>query len=192
MASIVDDQILARAQRGDAYARDQLLEAWLPVVLGWCTRLGGPRGDAAEAAHAVLLVMVRRMEQVYDAERFAAWLFGITRRTIAQHRRRAWFRRWVPGAEADRPDPSAGPARLYEVSELGGQVQEVLEALPELEREVLVLCLLEEWTDREVAGMLEVPVGTVKSRLHRARDRFIRAARARGLTAETAFPRGLP
>jgi DNA-directed RNA polymerase specialized sigma24 family protein len=37
--------------------------------------------------------------------------------------------------------------------------------------------------------MLEVPAGTVKSRLHRARDRFIRAARARGLTAENAFAR---
>lgn len=184
MSLAVDDVKLERARRGDVDARDELVEQWLPVVLGWCTRLGGPRVDAEEAAHDVLMVMVRRVDQVYDASRFGPWLFGITRRTVAQHRRRAWFRRWVPGASTDRPDASFGPARLYDVSETGRVVHEVLEGLPDAEREVLVLCLLEERTDREVAELVGVPVGTVKSRLHRARDRFLKAARARDLGPE--------
>lgn len=181
MSLAVDDVKLERARRGDVDARDELVEQWLPVVLGWCTRLGGPRVDAEEAAHDVLMVMVRRVDQVYDGSRFGPWLFGITRRTVAQHRRRAWFRRWVPGASPDRADAGHGPARLYDVSETGRVVHEVLEGLPEAEREVLVLCLLEERTDREVAELVGVPVGTVKSRLHRARDRFLKAARARDL-----------
>lgn len=181
MSFAVDAQSLERARRGDPDARDELVEQWLPVVLGWCARLGGPRVDAEEAAHDVLMVMVRRVEQVYDAARFAPWLFGITRRTVAQHRRRAWFRRWVPGEAPDRADPRAGPARLYDRSETGRLVQEVLEGLPAAEREVLVLCLLEERTDREVSELVGIPIGTVKSRLHRARERFLKAARARGL-----------
>lgn len=180
----VDDMTLERARRGDLEARDELLEQWLPIVVGWCTRLGGPRVDPEEAAHDVLMVMVRRMDQVYDSARFAAWLFGITRRTVAQHRRKAWFRRWVPGATVDRADPAAGPARLFDVSETGNAVQAILETLPVIEREVLVLCLLEERTDREVAGMVGVPIGTVKSRLFRARERFLKAARASGLGPE--------
>lgn len=184
MSLAVDPSTFDRARRGDLDARDELVEAWLPVVLGWTGRLGGPRVDPEEAAHDVLLVMARRMDQVYDADRFGPWLFGITRRTVAQHRRRAWVRHWVPGASTERPDPSPGPGRQVEASETSRAVQDVLEGLPAAEREVLVLCLLEERTDREVAELLGVPVGTIKSRLHRARDRFLRAARASGLGAE--------
>lgn len=186
MSPTVDDMTLLRAQRGESDARTALIEQWLPVVIGWCTRLGGPRVDAEEAAHDVLMVMLRRVDQVYDADRFAAWLFGITRRTVAQHRRRAWYRRWVPGASIDRADHADGPARLYDVSETASAVQDLLEKLPIMEREVLVLCLLEERTDREVSLMLDIPVGTVKSRLHRARDHFMRLARGRGLAPTLA------
>ena len=183
----VDENTLERARQGDLQARDELLDQWLPVVVGWCARLGGPRVDPEEAAHDVLMIMVRRMDQVYDGARFPAWLFGITRRLVAQHRRKAWFRRWAPGATVDRADPNAGPARLYDVSETGQAVQEILELLPDIEREVLVLCLLEERTDREVAEMVGVPIGTVKSRLHRAREHFLRAARGRGLGPDVRF-----
>src|SRR5687767_3360448 len=106
-------ETLRLAQTGDRDARDALLQDWLPVVLRWCTTLGGPRVDAEEAAHDVLLVMLRRIDRVYDADRLPSWLFGITRRTVARHRRKAWFRYWVPGVVPDRADRADGPARLY-------------------------------------------------------------------------------
>ena len=172
---------LTLAKEGDLGARDLLLKEWLPVVLRWCSALGGPRVDAEEAAHDVLLVLMRRIETVYDSDRLPAWLFGVTRRTVARHRRRAWVRYWVPGVLADRADPAGGPARIYEVSETSRGVQQCLDALPELDREILVLRLYEQRPDSEVAEILNVPIGTVKSRLHRARDRFIRQARSQGL-----------
>jgi len=174
-------ELLRLAQDGDLGAREQLLKEWLPVVLRWCSTLGGPRVDAEEAAHDVMMVMLRRIDRVYDSDRLPAWLFGITRRTVARHRRRAWVRYWVPGVLGDKPDPAAGPARIYEVSETSRGVQVCLDALPELDREILVLRLYEQRPDSEVAELLGVPIGTVKSRLHRARDRFIRQARAQGL-----------
>jgi RNA polymerase sigma factor (sigma-70 family) len=175
---------LRLAKDGDLAARDLLLQEWLPVVLRWSSTLGGPRVDPEEAAHDVLMVLLRRMDRVYDADRLPAWLFGVTRRTVARHRRRAWVRYWMPGVTVDRADPSGGPARLYEVSETSRGVQQCLEALPELDREILVLRLYEQRPDSEVAELLAIPIGTVKSRLHRARDRFIRQARAQGLVTD--------
>src|SRR5688500_1247992 len=78
-------------------ARTRLVETWLPVVLRWCATLGGPRVDPEDAAQEVLIVAMRRIDALYGDERAAAWLFGITRRVLAQHRRRAWARRWIPG-----------------------------------------------------------------------------------------------
>lgn len=172
------------ALRGDVDARDHLVQSWLPVVVRWCARLGGPRVDPEDAAHDVFIVALQKMDKVRDARAFGAWIFGITRRTLARHRRRAWVRRWIPGLTVDAPDPADGPARLAAVSETGRQVQEVLETLPELEREVLVLAVLEDRTDQEVATMLGVPLGTIKSRLHRARARFHQRASVAGLVGQ--------
>lgn len=161
-----------------------MLDAWVPVVLRWCQHLGGPGVDPEDAAHDVLIVAIRRMDKLFDQEHMAAWLFGITRRVLAQHRRRAWVRRWVPGLTIDPVDPGRGPAALVSVSETAGQVQEILDELPEAERQVLVLCVVEERSDREVAEMLDLPHGTVKSRMRRARARFLELAARRGLHSE--------
>lgn len=166
------------ALRKEPESLDRLIEGWLPVVLSWCTRLGGPRVDAEEAAHDVLMVVARRLDAVYDADRFPAWLFGVTRRTLGRHRRRAFVSRWIPGIDVDSRDPSAGPVRLYAVSEQTRRVQELLERMSEEDREVLVLAFLEDRPDTEVAEMLEIPLGTMKSRLRRARERFLKMARA--------------
>ena len=184
--ALVDTELMKALQSGAPGAEDRMVSVWLPTVLRWCDRLGGPRVDSEEAAHDVLLTAIRRIDRVYDAERFPAWLFGITRRTVARMRLRAWYRRWVPGASIERADPNGGPARLYEVSETGKMVHEIMETLPAIEREVLMLCLLEERSDTEAASLLGIPAGTVKSRLRRARENFMRTARARGLAEGVA------
>ncbi|MFZ5479402.1 MAG: RNA polymerase sigma factor [Myxococcota bacterium] len=120
---------LEAMRRGEAAAWLEVVDAWMPVVLGWCTRLGGPTVVAEDAAQEVLIVAWRRVSALRDAEGIGPWLYAITRRTLAGHRRRAWVRRWLPfsGEHASRV---AGPARLYEVNETGAAVQRVLERLP--------------------------------------------------------------
>ncbi len=170
--------------RGGTGDRDRLLDTWLPVVVRWCAHLGGPGVDAEDAAHDVFIVALRRLDRLYDEAHTAAWLFGITRRVLAQHRRRAWVRRWVPGLSIDPADKARGPAALVSVSETAARVQAVLDQLPAAERDVLVLCLVEERSDREVAEMLGVPHGTVKSRMRRARARFLEIAQRMGVNVE--------
>lgn len=163
------ESLVRAAQQGAPGALDRLCDRWLPVVLGWTLRLGGPRIDPEDAAHDVFLVMFRRIGDLQRAEAFPSWLYGITRRVIAAHRRRAWVRRWLPGVAPERVDPAPDPSRRTEQSRVAARVWDGLEALPAHHREVLVLCDLEERADSEVAEMLGVPKGTVKSRLRRAR-----------------------
>ncbi len=172
-----DVALVRSAQAGEKYALEELLDAWLPQVLAWCARLGGPKVDAEDAAHDVMVTIIEKLAVLREPERFSSWAFGITRRVLAAHRRRQWVRRWTPGLSPDPVDPSGGPFHNVQLSQLSRDVQRALQTLSPPQREVLVLCDLEERTDVEVAGMLGIPVGTCKSRLRVARRKFRHATR---------------
>jgi RNA polymerase sigma-70 factor (ECF subfamily) len=173
----LDPSLLTAARTGDAAARERLLDAVLPVVLTWCARLGGPKVDPEDAAHDVGLVLLTHLRQIREPDRFPAWLFGTTRRVLAQHRRRAWLRFWAPAPAWDTSDPTADPSRDAEAAQTSRRVQRALEDLPAAQREVLVLFDLEERTEAEVADLLDIPLGTARSRLRLAREGFRRAVR---------------
>jgi RNA polymerase sigma-70 factor (ECF subfamily) len=179
-------ELVSAAASGAPEAREKLVDLWLPLVLGWCARLGGPRVDPEDAAHDTLVIMLDRLPSLREPRCFPAWIFGITRRVLARHRRQAWVRRWVPGLVPEAADPEATPYVFARLSETSRRVQEALEQVPADQREVLVLCDLEERTDLEVAELLGVPLGTVKSRLRLARARLRRIAEQTSLAADAA------
>lgn len=164
----------------DAAALDRLLARLLPVVLGWCHRFGGPAVDAEEAAHDVLMTVVRRIGDLRPGAPVEPWAFGITRRIVRSHRRRAWVRRWVPDALVDVAGGRT-PERTASMNETAAKVQAVLEVLPDMHREVIVLCDVEERSRSEVAEILGIPEGTVKSRLRLAREQFRRRSAELGM-----------
>lgn len=176
-------ELMIAAREGDERAREALCEQWLPVVVRWCTRLGGPGVDADDAAADVFEKVLGRLEMLRNPRSFDAWIYGVTRRVLAAHRRRAWIRRWVPGIFVDPSDPAASPQQNSESADISRKVQGILEMLPDEQREVLVLCDIEERTDLEVAGLTGVALGTVKSRLRLARSRFRREAERLSLHA---------
>jgi RNA polymerase sigma-70 factor (ECF subfamily) len=173
----------AAARRGDRAAMDQICRRFLPEVLQWCRRLGGPAVDADQATQDVFIVLLRKAPDVDQVERLPAWLYAVTRRVLAQHRRRAWVRRWIPGAAPaeERPHPAAPPDLALAGRAQARAVQAVLHGMPDDLREVLVLCDLEQRTDPEAAELLGLKVGTAKSRLRRARQVFRERAIAAGL-----------
>ena len=186
-ASLPDPSFAAAAMAGDDAAVDRLAAAWLHHVYHWCHRFGGPGIDAEDAAHEVLIVMCRKIGTVRSAEQFPSWLYGTTKKVVANHRRRAWLRRWVPGANMEREHPGQGPERAAEAKQAADQVWAALSGMRAEHREVLVLCELEEHSATEAAVLIGVPSGTVKSRLRAARRTFKAAiVRNGGRDRETA------
>lgn len=172
-ARLPPEELASAAIAGDQSAVDALARAWLPHVYRWCHRLGGPGFDAEDAAHEVLILMCRRIRTLRDPAQFPSWLMGITRRVLANHRRRAWWRRWAPTPATSRERAgTSDPERELESKRAQERVWSALCTLSEAHREVLVMCLLEERSATETASLLGIPVGTVKSRLRAARVTF--------------------
>ena len=166
---------LQRLRAGEAEAVDRLYRAHAGTVLGWVIRLGAPMVDPEDTAQEVFAVALGRLSAI-RGDNLLAWLYGITRRVVANARRRAAFRRFLHLDAAPEPvseHPHADAA--LEQHRRRRLVQDLLETLPFEQREVLVLVDLEERAAPEVAVLLGVPVGTVYSRLHRARRAFAAA-----------------
>lgn len=161
---------LAAARAGDRAAIDTVVAWAAPLVIGWCRRVGGRTVHADDAAQDVLVVLYTRISQVPDTIR--PWLWGVTRRVLAAHRRRAWVRRWLPGLRADPVDPTPDVVRRLESDDALRFVDATLAGMPLAQREVFVLCDIEGHTDEEAAEITRASVGTTKSRLRLARARF--------------------
>jgi RNA polymerase sigma-70 factor, ECF subfamily len=171
------------AAQGDAAAWSRLARTWGPTVLRWCSFLGGAKVDPEDAAQQVFVVVWRRLDSLRDPERFPSWLYGITRRVLADQRRNAWTRRWLPGVQPDRIDARPSPERSAVQSELSRRVADALDRLSPKHREVLILCDLQGHSVVEASEMIGIRLNTAKSRLIRARLRFADIAEAMGLDA---------
>ncbi len=172
----------------DPVARERLLDRFVPEVLQWCSRLGGSRVDAEDAAQDVFIVVLTKLPALRDPDAFRPWLFGITRRVLAKHRRRVWVQRWVGevperiASDASLPDEEAARERT------GRRVHAALDRLPSSQREAIVLCDLEGRSATEAADILGVPPGTVKSRLRLGRRKFKAEADRLGLDLAWGTP----
>ena len=171
MADSADlDQLAARAAGGDAAALDELLAEIQPRVRRICGRMLLFPEDAEEAAQDALLLVATKIGTFEGRSRFSTWLHAVAsnsaRQTYRSLKRRA----------AERPTDELPPyADPRTTSVIAGSRLDLLEALdavgsarPELV-EPLVLRDVQELDYNEIAALLDVPLGTVKSRIHAAR-----------------------
>jgi RNA polymerase sigma-70 factor (ECF subfamily) len=141
-------------------------------------RLGVRTADLEDALQEVFIVVHRRLSTFDGSARMTTWLFGISLRVAAAHRRRAHVRRETPTAELD-DEPDENPGTSPEASALAAesrrQLTEVLDTLSAEKRSAFVMFEIEGLTATEIAKMLGIPVGTVYSRLASARIEFTEA-----------------
>lgn len=133
------------------------------------------REDAEEVAQEALAKAYRNFRRLRDRDRFRAWLVRLTWR-LALDRRRAERRRLTRDAWALGP-PSEATATAVIANERAQQLWAAIDALPEKLRIVVVLAGIEGHNEREVATLLNLPQGTVKSRLFLGRQRLKEALR---------------
>ncbi len=155
-------------------------DAHFDFVWRFLRRLGAPSGVADDLAQEVYLVLSRRLDEVHPGKE-RSFLFGTAVRLAAEERRLRQRRGWADAdALEDVVDPAPGPETQLDESRAREKLDAILAAMPEELRIVFVLFELEEMTMSDIANLLEVPAGTVASRLRRAREDFERrAARVR-------------
>jgi len=163
----IEDELLAiRCQLGEPGAMDALVERWHQPLWRYVRGLAADEDAAAEAVQDVWLRVLRAMPGLRDPARLRAWLFGIARRVMMDRLRQAYTE--LERAEVDLAD-LAGPDDSLDRAEELALMRDVLARMPIIEREALVLFYLKELSLAEMADVLAVPTGTVKSRLFRAR-----------------------
>src|SRR3954470_18369096 len=171
-----DGELWRRARQGEAECFGVLFDRHGEAVRAFCARRTGAMDAADDLVSMVFLQAWRRRAEVELIDRNALpWLYGIARRSM-QHRwrtarrhRRA-LRRLVPApVMPDHADEVAG--RLDDERHLA-RLRVALERLRPPDRDVLVLCVWQGLSYAEAAVALGVPVGTVRSRLSRARSRL--------------------
>ncbi|HEY3592401.1 MAG TPA: RNA polymerase sigma factor [Polyangiaceae bacterium] len=145
-------------------------------VARWIRALGGPMADIEDIAQEVFLVVRRRLPE-FDGENLVGWLYKITRYTVRDHRRRAWFRHVLSGRRDidldDMPHSQDGPAAQLDRKEAQRVLHEMLSRMSDKRRTAFVLFEIEGYSGEEIALMEDIPVSTVWTRLYHARRDFL-------------------
>jgi RNA polymerase sigma-70 factor (ECF subfamily) len=151
-------------------------------VSRWVRAFGGLSADVEDLTQEVFLVVERRIDS-FQGGNVAAWLYGIARRTVRDHRRKAWFRRWLSGADPEAADAGAvtpDPGVSFERREAQQRVAAILQEMSAVRSSTFILFEIEGYSGEEIAQLEGVPVNTVYTRLHHARKDFFRLLAARG------------
>ncbi len=186
-AQNIDDNVLVKAaQQGDAEAFGILVDRYHSQIYGMVGRMCGT-DEAEDLTQDVFLKALKALRrfQFHGAASFRTWLYRIGVNEAINELRQRKRRRQVMGPSLDEPvltddglvqrqlsDTTEEPYRLTVQNELQQVVHKVLEMLTEKQRTALVLIDLQGLTYEEAAGVLACPLGTLKSRLVRARGVF--------------------
>lgn len=169
-----DAELVCSARLGSGDAIAQLYERHGALVYRFTLRMSGDASMAEEITQEVFLAFLKKPHQ-FEEERsaFSTWLCGIARRQLWKRLERD--ERFVAVEDSEQSpdlyspdDPDEWLSRKAAVD----AVRKGIDQLPLLLKEVVVLCELEELTYSQVSLILAVPIGTVRSRLHRAKARL--------------------
>lgn len=181
-----DRMLVLRAQRGERAAFGELVTRYMQRAYYTALGLVGNHDDALDLSQEAFARAFRARARIDPERPFFPWLYQIIRRLCFNHTRDQRSRRlkletagsWLTDTTMGRRPLS--PDQAMERTELREQVGAAIERLPERERETLVLREFEELRYREIAELLGIPIGTVMSRLYRARRSLAREMETAG------------
>ncbi|WNI24319.1 RNA polymerase sigma factor [Streptomyces sp. ITFR-16] len=167
-----DEDLLTRSAR-EPTAFEPLVARHSAALHGYLVRRAP---SAADDLLSEVWLQAYAHRGAFDAARGSArgWLFGVARNVLARHRQTAARAAGRPQAPADAVvgDPWQAVDQRLDAAAVGPRLRSVLAALPEAERELLLLVAWEQLTPAEAAAAVGIPAGTARSRLHRARARL--------------------
>lgn len=162
--------LISRARGGDREAFGELVEQYRDNVYRLAYRMCGNAYDADEAAQEAFVAAWRALPNFRGDAKFSTWLYRLTSNAAIDVMRREKRHQTVGDGEmVDLADDADSPQETVERTEQQEAVQKALSTLSEEYREVLLLRYMEELDYAEIAEVLQLPSGTVKSRINRAK-----------------------
>lgn len=171
--------LIERCKRGDLAAFNDLIRRYEKQVYNFAYRLTGNYDDANDVAQDAFLRVFNAIGSFRGDASFSTWLFRITTNVFLDERKRA---KAHPHASLDEyleldessvtrqiEDPSPTPDAILEEAERAHLLQQAIGGLPEYQRAMVTLYHGQQKSYEEIAEIMDLPIGTVKSRLNRAR-----------------------
>ena len=167
---VIDELLVMRCQEGGREAFDLLVRRWQRRLWHYARRLTGNSDAAWDVTQETWIAILRQIRKLSDPAWFAAWAYRIVRNKCADHARKAGRRRKLAEALAERQRANDDPPREGP----GDTVADALRRLPVDRQELLALKYGADLNIIEIALVLGIPAGTVKSRLDTAREQLRR------------------
>lgn len=185
-----DAYLVERALDGDIAAFEKLVSRYQNKIMGYVGRMvNGDREEAEDVTQETFIKAYRSLESFRGQSSFSTWLYRIAT-NLCIDRARTRKRRPQQAYSLDEPldkdeekggreipDERYEPGKGVERDEMRAMVRETVAAMPEKMREVLIMCDLQGMPYEEISKILDVPLGTVKSRLFHARADLARRLR---------------
>ena len=171
-----DPELIKRCLEGENSAWEELLRSYNRKVSNLCYRFSGRTGDAEDLTQEIFIKIFQMLRTFDEAQgAFSTWLNRVARNHLVDHYRRTHKDRVTASLEdevielEERPSPGEGPVARVEARERKELLQTGLDRLSPDMREAVILRDLQDLDYEEIAEVLGVPQGTVKSRINRGR-----------------------
>ncbi len=168
-----DRTLIDRCRKGDELAWEHLVQRYQARVCGVAYTYTGSEEEALDVAQEVFVRVWKRLDTCRDPERFAAWLLSIARNACLDHLRRRKARPPAQDLPADEmfdlSDGGDRPDADLERDDQRHVLEVALQQMSDINREAILLKDIQGLPLEEMANMLDLPLGTVKSRCSRAR-----------------------
>ena len=177
-------ELLSRCRAGDELAWEALVRRLQARVYGLALHYVRNAEEARDVAQEIFVRIYRKLGSYRDEDAFLPWLLRVGRNVCIDHLRRAKARPMGAAVPVDDvpefADPGPSPLGASEAADRRRLVQRALQRLSEPAREMILLKEIQGLRFDEIASLLDLPVGTVKSRSNRARLDLARAVMALG------------
>jgi RNA polymerase sigma-70 factor (ECF subfamily) len=171
-----ESRIIEKCKNGDPAALEEFISAYQDKIYNLCRHMLGNEHDAEDAAQDVFLKAFQALPKFQPKASLYTWLYRIATNTCIDYKRKPVLESLFGSAEEgnrlvhDRASDDPSPEKLYQSKQTGQLLQESLDRLSPKLRAIIILKEIEELPYEEIADTLEISMGTVKSRIARARE----------------------
>jgi RNA polymerase sigma-70 factor, ECF subfamily len=170
MAETDISHIVQRFKNGERAAFTELVRIYQDRIYNLCAYMLNDIDEARDASQDTFIKAYKNLDRFKPKASFYTWLYRVAVNTCLDYRKRSYPEPLQQGSTIeDVPSSAASPEELYQSKEIASALQSALQRIPEKYRAAIVLKEIEGLSYEEIADTLQVSIGTVKSRIWRAR-----------------------